>query len=59
MFSFVKFYLLEYLGYFNVANRPKSLLDLFRDVSKILNSEVFEATISTEQIKNPGQTIRK
>ena len=44
MLSFIKFYLLEYLGYFDVANGRKSLLDLFPEVSTIVNSEVFEVT---------------
>ena len=45
MFSFIKFYLLECVGYFNVANGRKSLLDLFPDISPIVESELFEATI--------------
>ena len=45
MFSFIKFYLLECVCYFNVANGQNSLLDLFSDVSTTVDSEVFEATI--------------
>ena len=59
MFGFIKLNLLECLGYFNVANGRKPLLELFPDISKIVNSEVFEATISSAQIKKPRQTIRK
>ena len=51
MFSFIKFYLLEPVGYLNVANGRKSSLDLFPDVHKIFNSEVFEANIRT--LKTP------
>ena len=49
MFSFIKFYLLECVGYLNVANGRKSLLDLFPDVHIIVDSEVFEANIWTLQ----------
>ena len=45
MFSFIKFYLLECVDYFNVANGRKSLLNLFSDISTIVDSEVFKATI--------------
>ena len=45
MFSFIKFYLLECVGYLNVANERKSLLDLFPNVHTIVDSEVFEASI--------------
>ena len=45
MFSFIKFYLLECVGYLNVANGRKSLLDLFPDVHTIVDSEVSEANI--------------
>ena len=45
MFSFIKFYLLECVGYLNVANGRKSLLDLFPDVHTIFGSEVFEVNI--------------
>ena len=44
MFSLKKFYLLECVGYLNVANRRKSLLDLFPDVRTIVDS-VFQANI--------------
>ena len=47
----ITFYLVNCLGYFNVANGQKSLFDLFPDVSTTVNSEVSEATISTAQIK--------
>ena len=59
MFSFTKFYVLGCLGYFNIANGQKYLLDLFPDVGTTVVSEIFEATISTTQIKKPGHTIRK
>ena len=49
MFSFIKFYLLECVGYLNVANGRKSLLDLFPDVHTIVDSEVSEANIWTLQ----------
>ena len=49
MFSFIKFYLLECVGYLNVANGGKSLLDLFPDVRKIVDSDVFQANIWTLQ----------
>ena len=49
MFSFVKFYLLKCVGYLNVANGWKPLLDLFPDVPTIVDSEVFEANIWTLQ----------
>ena len=45
MFSFIKFYLSECVGYFNVANGRKSLYDLFSDVRTTVDSEVFEAAI--------------
>ena len=48
---FIKFYQLESVGYLNVANGWKSLLDLFPDVNTIFNSEVFEANIWT--LKTP------
>ena len=43
MFNFIKFYSLECVGYLNVANGRKSLLDLFPDVRPTVDSEVFEA----------------
>ena len=43
MFNFIKFYSLECVGYLNVANGRKSLLDLFPDVRTTVDSEVFEA----------------
>ena len=49
MFSFIKFYLLEWVGYLNVANGRKSLLGLFPDVHTIADSEVFEVNIWTLQ----------
>ena len=49
MFSFIEFYLLECVGYLNVANGQKSLLDLFPDVLTIVNSEVFQVNIWTSQ----------
>ena len=49
MFSFIKFHLLECVGFFNVVNGQKSLLDLFPDVSTIVDLEVFEANIGTLQ----------
>ena len=49
MFSFIKFYLLECVGYLNVANGRKSLLDLFPDVRTIVDSEIFEVNIWTLQ----------
>ena len=36
---------MECVGYLNVANGGKSLLDLFPDVHTIFDSEVFEANI--------------
>ena len=45
MFSFIKFYLLECVGFLNAANGRKSLLDLFPDVYTIVDSGVFEANI--------------
>ena len=42
MFGFIKLNLLECLGYFNVANGRKPLLELFPDISKIVNSEVLK-----------------
>ena len=45
MFSFIEFYLLECVGFLNVANGRKSLLDLFPDVRTIVDLEVFEANI--------------
>ena len=50
MFNFIKFYLLECVGYLNVANGQKSLLDLFSDVHTIVDSKVFEVNIWTLQI---------
>ena len=44
MSSFKKIYILECVGNFNVANGLNSLLDLFPDVSTIVDSELFEAT---------------
>ena len=44
-FSFIKCYLLECVVYFSVANERNSLLGLFPDVSLIVNSEAFVATI--------------
>ena len=41
MFTFTKFSLLECAGCFNVANGRDSLLDLFPDVSTIVDSELF------------------
>ena len=49
MFSFIKFYLLECVGFLNAANGRKSLLDLFPDVYTIVDSGVFEANIWTLQ----------
>ena len=49
MFSFIKFYLLECVGFLNAANGRKSLLDLFPDVHTIIDSGVFEANIWTLQ----------
>ena len=43
MFSFIKFYLLECVNFLNVADKRKSLLDLFPDVRTIVYLEVFEA----------------
>ena len=42
---------MECVGYLNVANGRKSLLDLFPDVHTIFDSEVFEANIWT--LKTP------
>ena len=41
---------MECVGYLNVANGRKSLLDLFPDVHTIFDSEVFEANIWTLKI---------
>ena len=49
MFSFIKFYLLECVGYLIVANGQKSLLDLFPYVRTFVDSKVFEANIWTWQ----------
>ena len=46
---FIEFYLLECVGFLNVANGRKSLLDLFPDVCTIVDLEVFEANIWTLQ----------
>ena len=40
---------MECVGYLNIANGRKSLLDLFPDVHAIVDSEVFEANIWTLQ----------
>ena len=53
MFSFIKFYSLECVGYLNVANGRKSLLDLFPDVHTIFDLEVFKANILT--LKDPAR----
>ena len=45
MFSFAKFYLFECVGYLNVANGQKSLLDLFPDICRIVDLETFEGDI--------------
>ena len=45
MFHFIKFYLLKCFGYFNVDSGRKSLVDLFPEVSIIVDSEAFQATI--------------
>ena len=50
MFRFVKFYLLECVGYLNGANGRKSLLDLFSHVRTIVDSEVFEVKGTIMQI---------
>ena len=42
---------MECVGYLNIANGRKSLLDLFPDVHTIFDSEVFEANICT--LKTP------
>ena len=42
---------MECVGYLNVANGRKPLLDLFPDVHTIFDSEVFEAKILT--LKTP------
>ena len=41
---------MECVGYLNVANEQKSLLDLFPDVQTIFDSEVFKANIWTLKI---------
>ena len=48
-FSFIKFYLLVWVGYLNVANEWKSLLDLFPDVCTNVDPEIFEVNIWTLQ----------
>ena len=45
MFRFIKFYLLDCVGFLNVANGQKSLLDLFPEVRTIVDLEVFKANI--------------
>ena len=49
MFSFIKFNLLECVGYLSVANGWKSLLDLFPNVRTIVDLEVSEVNIWTLQ----------
>ena len=46
---------MECVGYLNVANGRKSLLDLFPDVHTIFDSEVFEANIWT--LKTPTRSL--
>lgn len=55
MFGFIKFKLMQCPDRLNVANGRKSLFKLFPDISTIFHSEVFAATISTAQIKNPDR----
>ena len=45
MFSFAKFYLFECVGYLNVTNGQKSLLDLFPDICRIVDLETLEGDI--------------
>ena len=47
MFSFIKFYLLECVGYLKVANGRKPLLK--PNIHTVVDSEVFEANIWTLQ----------
>ena len=49
MFSFIKFYLLECVGYLKVSIGRKSLLDLFPEIRTIVDSEIFEVNIWTLQ----------
>ena len=51
MFSLIKFYLLECVGFLNAASGQKSLLEFFPDVHIIVDSRVFEANIWT--LQNP------
>ena len=46
---------MECVGYLNVANGRKPLLDMFPDVHTNFDSEVFEANIST--LKTPTRTF--
>ena len=46
---------MECVGYLNVTNGRKSLLDLFPDVHTVFDSEVFEANIWT--LKTPTRSF--
>ena len=55
MFSFIKPYLLECAGYFNVANGRKFLLALFPDVSTIVALEILSYYLNCANKKTPGR----
>ena len=50
MFSFIKFDLLECVGYLNVANGRKSLLGVFPDIRTVVDSKELKVKTWTMQI---------